>query len=374
MHVPFCERKCDYCDFYSVTGAPTAIRRAYVAGVLQEAELWAEELGRARFRIRTIFFGGGTPTRLAPEEMQTLLHGLAARLPLETVEEWTVEANPVTVDQAYLRMLRDNGVTRLSIGVQSFDDRDLKCLGRLHDSEGALRTICEARAAGFERLSADLIFGVPEQTLTRWEQNLGQALQLGLTHLSCYGLTYEEATALGRRLRAGEVTPATETEELELFRRTNRILEEGGLLRYEVSNFAAPGEECRHNLLYWKGGNYIGLGPAAASHLSGSRWRTPANLQAWQNAVDGAGLAVEELEVLTQRQRAGELAMLMLRTARGMDCQTFRSRLTIDPMSLFHEQIRKFVKNGLLEVSSGGARLTQRGLEVADAVSAEFLT
>jgi oxygen-independent coproporphyrinogen-3 oxidase len=373
VHVPFCARKCSYCDFYSETQHDHARQRDYVLTVLHEAELWRQFLGDERLRLTSVYFGGGTPTLLSPPLMRELLRGLRRVLPLAQVDEWTLEANPATVDAAQLDMLRAEGVNRLSVGVQSFDDEHLHMLGRLHDAAAAIATLESAGRAGFSRLSADLIFGIPGQTLADWRREVETAAGLGLRHLSCYGLTYEEGTQLERRASRGELPRLSEEEELELFRLTADTLERLGIPRYEVSNFASPGEECRHNLMYWDGGNYLGLGPAGASHLAGVRWHNPASLQAWQRGIEAGRLLAEDLEHLTPGQRAGELAMLMLRTARGMQRLRYSARTGEDPFRLFGGQIKRAVAQGLLEVSDDCIRLTRRGFEVADAVAGDFL-
>lgn len=372
VHVPFCLHKCEYCDFYSLAGASLAAMTAYVDAVLLEAGLWREQLEDGEFDIRTVFIGGGTPTLLPVSLMRRLLTGLRRAIPMDGVDEWTVEANPATVDADCCRMLLDEGVTRLSVGVQSLDDGELRMLGRTHTATDARRTVETAMAEGFGRVSVDLIYGIPGQTQTAWRRNLERVVGMGLTHVSCYGLTYEEGTPLEKRRRGGGVASISEAEDLELFRLTGAVLEQAGLKRYEVSNYAVIGEECRHNLTYWRGGDYIGIGPAAASHLAGCRWKTPRNVESWQNAAVGQTLFAEDFERLTGGQRAAELAMLMLRTTEGLRYCVFARRLGQDARKLFAIQLQRLAKEGIIQLNPYGAALTDRGLEIADTASLEF--
>lgn len=372
VHVPFCLRKCEYCDFYSVAGASPQAMEAYVDAVLREARLWREQLDDAQFEIRTVFIGGGTPTLLPSSLMRRLLGGLRTALPLGRVDEWTVEANPATVDEAGCRMLLDEGVTRLSVGVQSLDDAELRVLGRTHTAADAERTVATARAAGFGRLSVDMIYGLPGQGEAAWRRNLERVLELGLTHVSCYGLTYEEGTPLERRKRSGGVQGVSEDEELALFRLTGAVLAQAGLKRYEVSNYAVIGDECRHNMTYWRGGDYIGIGPAAASHLSGCRWKNPRSVARWQEAMDRETLPAEDFERLTAQERAAELAMLMLRMKEGLRYGIFALRLRQDARKVFAVQLQQLAKAGLIRLNPDGATLTERGMEIADTACLEF--
>jgi oxygen-independent coproporphyrinogen-3 oxidase len=380
VHVPFCFHKCHYCDFYSITRQSPERMTRYVDLILREAEIWSAAR-QIDIRPRTVFFGGGTPTLLPPEQMSRLLQGLRRRLDLSGVTEWTIEANPATVTAEYCRMLRAAGVDRLSFGAQSFDPRELKVLERHHDPEDVPRSLELARGAGFTRLNLDLIFAIPGQDLPSWQRSLERAIALHTPHLSCYGLTYEPNTPIAVRRRLGQVIAAEESLELEMLRHTRRRLTEVGLPPYEVSNYARSGEECRHNLVYWTGGNYVALGPSAASHVEGWRWRNRPHLGEWERAVEGSGpgasgaafLPAIEVETLSPARRAGELAMLELRLSRGIDFDGFAARTGFDARALWGTEIDRYAAAGLLWKSPRGFGLTERGLVVADALSAEFL-
>ena len=373
VHVPFCFHKCHYCDFYSITRQEPERMERFVDRVLNEAEQWVAERPGQSVRPRTIFFGGGTPSLLPFGAMRRLLSGLRERFDLSVVEEWTVEINPATADENYCGMLRENGVDRLSFGAQSFSPAELKMLERHHDPVDVPRSVELARRAGFKRLNVDLIYAIPGQDLASWSQSLRQAIDLGTSHLSCYGLTYEPNTPMAVKKRLGVIRGVDESIELEMFHYTRECLADAGLPAYEISNYAAAGQECRHNLMYWTGGNYLGLGPSAASHIQGWRWKSRPHLGEWEQAVDAGLSAAGEVEQLSPVRRAGELAMLMLRLSRGLNFAEFSARTGFDAAQIFSDPIDRLSRLGLLRVDSRGVRLTASGFDVADAVSAEFL-
>jgi oxygen-independent coproporphyrinogen-3 oxidase len=372
VHVPFCFHKCHYCDFYSITRQSEARMGRFVDLVLAEADGWANGGGPV-VRPRTVFFGGGTPSLLPAHPMQRLLAGLRNRFDFSAVNEWTVEVNPATATEEYCRMLRESGVNRLSFGAQSFRPSELATLERHHDPDDVPRSLAAARSAGFSRLSVDLIYGIPGQDVAAWDESLAAALALGTLHLSCYGLTYEPNTPIAVKKRLGQLRSVDEEVELDMLRHTRRRLAAAGFVPYEISNYAKDGEICGHNLMYWTGGSYVGLGPSAASHVHGVRWRNRPHLGEWEDAVSAGTLPSIDVERLTSARRAGELAMLMLRLERGIVYSDFAARTGADARALFADPIHRLTRLGLLESDLEGVRLTERGLAVADAVSAEFL-
>ena len=370
VHIPFCFHKCHYCDFYSITRQSEDRMEQFVDRILREAEFWKPSM---RTNFRTVFFGGGTPTLLPMAQMRRLIGGLRDRFDFSNCLEWTVEANPATVSAEYCRMLKAAGVTRLSFGAQSFDPAELATLERHHDPSDVPRSLSIARDAGFDRLNIDLIYAIPGQTMDGWMRNLNRAIELGTDHISCYALTYEPNTPMAVRLRLGQFTATAPELEIEMMRATRRRLAEIGLHAYEISNYAKPGEECRHNLMYWRGGNYLGLGPSAASHVSGWRWKNAGHLGEWERAVDSGAVAARDVESLSKSQRAGELAMLSLRLAEGLVYQPFSERTGYDARVIFADVIERFRRAELLETSQCRVRLTERGLSVADGIASEFL-
>jgi oxygen-independent coproporphyrinogen-3 oxidase len=305
--------------------------------------------------------------------MRRLIAGLADRFDLSRCVEWTVEANPATIDLEYCSMLVESGVNRLSMGAQSFEVGELAMLERHHAPPDVQRGIDIARRASFRRLNVDLIYAIPGQTLQTWLRSLESAIELGTEHISCYGLTYEPNTPLAVRRRLGQVRAADEELELQMLAAARRRLMEAGLPPYEISNYARPGAQCQHNLLYWTGGQYIGLGPSAASHVEGWRWRNQPHLGQWENAVEAGNLPAIELEHLPPHQRAGELAMLLLRLSRGLNFAEFAAASGFDAKALFAEVIERMGRQHLLDVEEGSIRLSVRGLPVADSVIGEFL-
>jgi oxygen-independent coproporphyrinogen-3 oxidase len=305
--------------------------------------------------------------------MRRLISGLRDRFDLSEVDEWTIECNPATVTPEYCAMLHEMGITRLSFGAQSFDPTELKMLERHHDPDDVPRSIELARAAGFKRLNVDLIYAIPGQNLASWMNSLETAIRLGTSHLSCYGLTYESNTPMAVKKRLGQFRAVDESIELEMLHATRHRLAQAGLHAYEISNYATPGEECRHNLVYWSGENYLGLGPSAASHIDGTRWRNRPHLGEWESAVESGSLPAIDVETLSPPRRAGELAYLQLRLSRGVQFEDFSARTGCDARLLFADPLETLSRNGLLIVDEDGFRLSELGLNVADAIAAEFL-
>lgn len=373
VHVPFCFHKCHYCDFYSITRQTPERMARFIDLVLLEAEHWIDATPGPRVKPRTVFFGGGTPSLLPIDAMRRLITELGQRFDFSACEEFTVEANPATVTLDYTRMLRDVGVDRLSFGAQSFDTRELKTLERDHDPDDVPRSVGLALQAGFTRMNVDLIYAIPQQDLASWVRSLDAAIALGTPHISCYNLTYESNTPMAVRKRLGHFQAVEESVELEMFHEARRRLRHAGLDAYEISNYAAPGEACRHNLNYWTGGNYIGLGPSAASHVDGWRWKNRPHLGEWETTVAAGSVPAAGVEQLSAAQRQGELAMLMLRLTTGLNFAAFLGRTGRDARELFSDVIERFARPGLLRVDADAIRLTETGLSVADALAGEFL-
>jgi oxygen-independent coproporphyrinogen-3 oxidase len=372
VHVPFCFHKCHYCDFYSITRQTPERMGRFVDLVLREADFWVD--GPVMVKPRTVFFGGGTPSLLPVGEMGRLIRGLRERFDFSLCGEFTVEANPATVSVEYAQTLARAGVDRVSMGAQSFDRNELAVLERHHEPEDVGRSLEIVRSAGISRVNVDLIYGVPGQSMERWMRSLERAIELGTEHVSCYGLTYEPNTPLAVRKRLGLVSAIDPDLEVEMMRATRARLSEAGLEAYEISNYSRAGAECRHNLLYWNGGDYISLGPSAASHVRGTRWRNRPHLGEWENAIEAGQLPAIETEKLGLEQRAGELAMLMLRLSKGIDDAVFTARIGRSVRSFFAEVIERLVGLGLLEASGTSIRLSERGIPIMDSVAAEFVS
>jgi oxygen-independent coproporphyrinogen-3 oxidase len=370
VHVPFCFHKCHYCDFYSITRQTPQRMTQFVDLMLREADEWRD----MPVRPRTIFFGGGTPSLLSIDQMQRLIEGLRKRFDFSLVNEFTIEANPATVTLEYCQMLRDAGATRLSFGAQSFDPKELATLERHHNPDDVPRSVEVARSAGFTRLNVDLIYAVPGQDLASWSRSLEAAIALDTPHISCYGLTYELNTPIAVKKRLGQLIAVEDDVELEMLHHTRERLAQVGKPAYEISNYAVPGEECRHNLLYWTGGSYVGLGPSASSHVHGTRWRNRPHLGEWESAIAAGQRPAVDVETLTPAQRAGELAMLGLRLSAGLNFDAFSAQTGCDAGTIFADQLDRLGKLRLIEIDDRGFRLVNSGLNVADAIASEFLS
>ena len=372
VHVPFCFHKCHYCDFYSITRQTPERMERFVDLILAEADQWTAGHGPT-CRPRTVFFGGGTPSLLPIEAMRRLLIGLKDRFDFSMLNEWTVEVNPATASLEYCSMLRELGVDRLSFGAQSFVREELAILERHHDPADVVRSVGIARAAGFQRVNVDLIYAVPGQAIESWEFSLNSALDLKTEHVSCYGLTYESNTPMAVKKRLGSIRAVDDDVELAMLHRTREMLAAHGYEAYEISNYATPGEACRHNLLYWNGGSYVGLGPSAASHVEGHRWRNRPHLGEWETAVQSGGIPTTDIEHLSPRQRAGELAMLQLRLAPGIAFESFQKQTGFDPRELWGDVLKRLHNVELIHLNETGFRLTGKGINVADAIAGEFV-
>jgi oxygen-independent coproporphyrinogen-3 oxidase len=370
VHVPFCETKCSYCDFYSLPGG----RRG------REPEAYLEALDRelaarapAGFAPETVFVGGGTPTTLDPAEIRRLGAILRSRCDLSRLREWTVEANPGTLDAARIDALLEAGADRVSVGVQSFDDRVLRSVGRIHDAAQARAAVRDLRAAGVPRVSVDLLFAVPGQGPETFARDLDEALALGTGHLSCYALLWEEGTAMFSRERRGLVGREPEDLEREMLLAARRRLARAGFRAYEVSNFALPGQECLHNLVYWRNDPYLGIGVSAASLLGGTRSSNVRDLRAYVDRVAASGDATAERERLGPRGVLGETVMLGLRLDEGVAFDDLAARSGLDARGLLGPLVARLAAAGLVTADRDRFRLTEEGIPVADAIIGEFL-
>jgi oxygen-independent coproporphyrinogen-3 oxidase len=368
IHIPFCAHKCGYCDFASLAGADHLAER-YLIALENEIQI---ALGEPR-EVDTIFVGGGTPTRLSAPQLERLMATIARWLTLSPGGEWTVEANPGTLDARKADILADAGVERISLGAQSFQPGLLEVLERNHgrtEVEQALEIV----KPRFRRWSLDLIFGVPGSNLAQWRDDLEIALSFGPRHLSCYGLVFEKGTALWNRWRDGTIGPLDEESERLMYETTIERLTGAGLLMYEISNFATPGHECLHNLLYWANDAYFGFGLGAARYVNGLRASNTRDLNAYLKRLEIGEDATGPIERLDPEARARETAMLMLRrTALGIDRRDFqwRTGFTIDELSGL--AIDRFISEGYLLDDGTRIRLSPEGVFVADRVLCEFL-
>ena len=365
VHVPFCASTCDFCAFYQT--APTAAAIAdYLTGIEAEAAL-VEWRGRAA----TVFWGGGTPGLLPPRQLARLAESVRARTG-GAPAEWTVELAPSSVTAARLAVLREAGVTRVSMGVQSFLPERLEALGRQHTLEQVRRAYDRIRAAGFASVNLDLMFALPGQTEEEWAADIRAAVALGPDHLSTYCLTFEEDTALWVKLAQGRVKLDPE-REARLYERGWAELGAAGYEQYEISNFARPGHACQHNVNTWRMRGWVGLGPAAASQHAGWRGANIADLAEWKARVDRGRRMTEDRVELAPALLAEDALIFGLRMNAGVDVAEWRARCPEAPWPEFEARLGRLAAEGLLEYDGGRARLTDRGRLLADAVGAEMM-
>jgi oxygen-independent coproporphyrinogen-3 oxidase len=353
IHIPFCERKCAYCSFYSEVSNDRKKQKRF----FQTLEKELNELP-ADFSPETVFVGGGTPTAPDFQTLETFFSMFPGIGNLQTVKEFSVEVNPGTVDEQKLSLLKRCGVNRLSIGMQSFDVQCLETLGRIHSAEEAEEAFRLARSAGFENVSIDLMFGTPGQTLAMLDLDLDRALELGPEHIAIYNLMVEEGTPLAER------SPPRLDEELEreMYDQIRARLKAAGFMHYEISNFAKPGFECRHNLLYWTGGEYIGCGPAAHSHRNGTRWANVADLDDY--CANGPRKEFEETLEADAKER--ETLVMGLRLLSGVEVFS-------NAWENQRECFQTLAKQGLLKIDGRCVRLSEEALFVSDTVFAELI-
>ena len=355
VHIPFCPKVCPYCSFYKEASDRNKTQ-AFLDALLTEAELSAGGL-----RPETIFFGGGTPTALSTPQLEYLISGLRERLDFSDVKEFTIEMNPATVSLEKASALLALGVNRVSMGVQSWDDRLLKTLGRVHSASQARRSYQILREAGCKNVNLDLIFGIPGQSADEWKESLERTVELGPDHISAYCLTYEEDTEYFERFTRGEFS-SEEGRDADFFEAAMDVLSGAGFEQYEISNYAKPGRECQHNLAYWRGADYAGFGPSAFSTRAGIRRRnipdTSEYIRRVQNHLDRHDFE----EQVPSGLRHSEVVAFGLRTKYGI------SAAGTDPAI-----VGALTASGFVESSSDRLRLTRKGKLVADAVAAELL-
>jgi oxygen-independent coproporphyrinogen-3 oxidase len=396
LHVPFCAHKCEYCAFFSETPSGELVSR-YVAALIREMELVAHEL-----RPETIFFGGGTPSILTLRQWEQIGEAMR-RLSLIGASEWTVECNPATVSADKARLLRDLGVNRISMGVQSLDERLLERLGRTHSREQVFKSFDLLRRAGFDNLNVDLMFAIPTQTMEMWRATMREALALGSEHLSCYEVIYEEDTPLFAQLQAGEFD-VDEELACAMYDELIATAEAAGLRQYEVANFArdgrgsvgvlecwsdeselqqhsntptlhhsVPSYACRHNLGYWRGLESHGLGPSASGYVRGVRTKNWSNTQLYCEQLEKGRRAIESREELSPLRRAGELAAFGLRMVAGWPFDEFTQRTGFDLRREWATEMAELAQQGMAVIEPERFRLTPRGLRFADLAAEKFL-
>lgn len=364
IHVPFCTKKCRYCAFYS---EPVA---GYDSSAVVDAMLTEMDAYEKQPRIKTAYIGGGSPSCLRHELLIKIVKAVLDRWGCP--EEFTIEFNPSQTEKGQLQALRSVGVNRISIGAQSFDQSELDFLGREQTVDSIDAAVGAAKAAGFENISLDLIFAIPNSSVESFGRSVDHAIDLGIQHISAYSLSYEKGTELLRALKAKRVMPVDEETDRRMYELAIEKLQRAGFEQYEISNFAKKGFQCIHNHIYWANDDYIGIGPAATTHLNGRRRTNIADIEKYVTSIKANRSVVAEAESLSRIEKACETAVLNLRRRCGIVIEEFKQKTGYDPLELFAEVIKDHQGAGFIEVTEEGIFLTRQALSIADSILCDF--
>ena len=359
IHIPFCLKKCIYCDFYSVSDSKFIIG-AYMTALCKELEMRKEYIGK----LCGIYIGGGTPSILKEKDIATIMDKIRSTCHISAAAEITSEANPGTLTESGIKGMLNAGINRISIGVQSLSDKELSLLGRMHDAAEAIAAVTTARKGGFGNISLDLIYGIPGQDLISWKRTLQKIVSLYPEHISAYELTPEKNTVLYEQLEKGRLHLPDEDEVAEMYYTAIDILTEAGYKHYEISNFALPNLQCRHNLNYWDRGEYLGIGAGAHSFLNGRRISNICDVRQYIHDVELGALPIAEETLLTHREEIEETLFLGLRKTDGFDIELIPADIT----EHLKEALDDLSHQGLLDLSGGHIKLTRKGLIICNSV------
>jgi oxygen-independent coproporphyrinogen-3 oxidase len=364
IHIPFCKTKCAYCGFYSKSP------QEYDVGKLLAAEI--AELRNCSFQkpVNTLYIGGGSPASIGTQMLCDFISNVINLT--GKAEEFTVEINPADADENLLTSLKSLGVNRISIGIQSFIQKELDFLGRRYSVERIDQIINEAKKTGFENISIDLIFAIPGSTLRSWRQNIKKAIETDVTHISAYSLTYEKNTPLEKTKSAGKIKTVGEELDRKMYETAIEVIADAGFEHYEISNFAKPGFQCKHNLTYWKNDFYIGIGPAASSHIANWRTENISDIAKYVECVENDKDSITERIKISPIEKASQAAVLGLRLIKGINLAEYKQKTGYDIFELFRESIEKNLKLKLLQLKNDNLRLTKNALPIADSVVCDF--
>ncbi|MEK7279069.1 MAG: radical SAM family heme chaperone HemW [Nitrospirota bacterium] len=371
IHFPFCLSKCLYCSFNSVPYNPDLARR-YTEAIKKEIVIKAAEYRLKGRSLKTIYFGGGTPSILSPSVIEDIIAVSGRIFCLEDGIEITIEANPDTLDKRTLEKLRHAWINRISIGVQSLSDKYLKLLGRSHDADRVRRIFKVCRSTGFKNISLDLIYALPDQRINEWLLTVREAISLSPEHISIYCLTIDKGTVLYDRLKKGQISPLSEEDQIEMYLAAAGMLEKAGYFHYEISNFCLPGRSSRHNMLYWDRGEYLAIGAGAHSYIGNSRFCNTDSIERYMAGID-SGHTDNKEELLTVEDQFIDAVIFGLRKTEGIDLDDIRRRFDLDPLLTFRAEIEALITEDMITLSSSKLRLTRKGILLADHISQKFL-
>ncbi|MTK51986.1 radical SAM family heme chaperone HemW [Paludibacter sp.] len=367
IHIPFCKSRCSYCDFHS--GVQLALLDRFVDAL--RAELTSRVSYLKNETLETIYFGGGTPSLLSTEHLSAIFESIQSHWDISNCKEITLEANPDDLSEEKLEKLSELPINRLSIGIQSFNNNELKILRRRHTAQQAVDVVKRAQKY-FSNISIDLMYGLPEQTISSWQNTISEALALNIQHVSAYHLTYEEGTLLERKRREGHVSPVLEEESIAMYHLLQNALHEKGIEQYEISNFAIPGFYSRHNSSYWKGINYLGIGPSAHSFDGESRQWNIANTLQHITGIE-QGTPRFEKEVLSETDKYNELIMISLRTTDGISLERVEQEFGTNAKKELLKQSVRFIKSGIMLLEENHLRLSSEGLFLSDGIITDLM-
>ncbi|MGB4439576.1 MAG: radical SAM family heme chaperone HemW [Sedimentibacter sp.] len=371
VHIPFCKRKCNYCDFYSIKWNDESENK-YIDAVINEIKNYKDTLDE-KYCVDTIYFGGGTPTIINPDNLRRIIGKLRSIFEIDENAEISMEANPNTLTSDNLKAYKEIGINRLSIGIQSLNDDILYKIGRIHNGREALEAIDRAKQFGFENINADAMFNIPGQTITDIETTLSKIIEKNVKHISFYSLKLEKGTPMYDMEKNSKIIMPEEDEEREMYYAGRNVMEDKNLFQYEISNFALKGYECKHNLKYWNQEEYIGIGPSAHSFLNSIRYSNPSDLNLYcQNSEENV-FERKIQEVMNRKDLIFEYIMLRLRLTEGLNMVEFKNKFSIDFNETYSKQIDHLTKNNLLKYSGDFVKLTNLGMDISNYVFEKFM-
>lgn len=373
VHIPFCMQKCAYCDFYSIVTNSPQIREEYTASIVKELQMLAP-LYKERSFV-SIYLGGGTPSLLSAHQVERIVNEIVRSYQITKDIEISMEANPATLSLLQLQELKQAGINRISLGVQSFNKSELNTLGRVHDVNQVWKTIDMFKKAGIDNFNLDLIYGIPGQSMDSWMKSLQMAVKSEAKHISAYLLQLESHTPLAKRISRGELAMLDEDLEAEMYYIMLEYLKEEGLKQYEISNFARAGYECRHNILYWKAREYLGIGAGAVSFMDGKRSINLASIDKYIQANKNSKLPETDiLEDMDDSEKVIDAIIMGLRMTEGIKQQEFLERFAVDIMEQYKEKIERCIDMGLLECKKGSVSLSSKGYFLSNEVFRSFIS
>lgn len=371
IHIPFCYSKCPYCGFYSLANTDNIEKGNYVDAIKREAGIYSKEY--PEILIESIYLGGGTPTTLNGHIISEIIQTCYQNFRIKKKIEITIESNPATFDNKKAEEIIGAGVNRLSIGAQSFDNRLLKKIGRIHDKQEIIKSYSIARSTGFRNINIDLMFGIPDQKIKQFKKTLEEVVKLHPEHISLYGLTIEEGTLFQKFASEGMLSIPSDDTAYNMYQEAIRFLSYWGYEQYEISNFCLPGKRCLHNQIYWKNRQYLGIGASSTSYIKKNRFKNISDLQQYINLLKNNILPIESKEILPEEEEMSETIILYLRMMEGIDKKDFLARFGTSLETAFGKQLTILKKQGLLQENESHYFLTRKGIVLSNQVFLEFL-